>query len=97
MRRYWTLVFICLCLLPAILCAQPRQVSGSVKDQNGNPLPLVSVLEKGTNNGTTTNDQGAFTISVSRQNPVLVFSFTGMETQEMPVQKIGRASCRERV
>lgn len=86
MRRYWTLVFICLCLLPAILYAQPRQVSGSVKDQNGNPLPLVSVLEKGTNNGTTTNDQGAFTISVSRQSPVLVFSFTGMETQEMPVQ-----------
>jgi len=46
--------------LPQLLHAQGRQITGTVTDERSAPLPLVSVVEKGTTNGTTTNASGAF-------------------------------------
>src|SRR5688572_5167415 len=76
---------IMLFAMPLLVFAQTRQVSGTVTDENGNPLPLVSVVQRGTNSGTTTNDKGEFSLSVSGANPVLVISFTGRTTQEVTV------------
>ena len=63
-------------------------IRGSVKDADGFPLPGVTVQIKGTNQGTTTDADGEYYIMVKEvENPVLVFSFIGMETQEVKFQK----------
>lgn len=64
-------------------------VSGQVEDENGGGLPGVSVLVKGTQSGTTTDQSGRFEISVPNENSVLVFSFVGYQPQEI---KVGRVS-----
>jgi hypothetical protein len=61
------------------------QITGTVKDEGGEPLPGVNVLEKGTANGTATDSNGDFTMQVADENAVLVFSFIGYQTQEVRV------------
>ncbi|MBL3655402.1 SusC/RagA family TonB-linked outer membrane protein [Fulvivirga sediminis] len=61
------------------------QVSGTVSDQKGEPLPGVSILVKGTTQGTITGINGDYTINVADNNAVLVFSFVGYVTQEIPL------------
>ena len=65
--------------------AQERSVSGKVKSSDdGSGIPGVNILEKGTTNGTVTDADGSFTISVGA-NATLVFSFVGFATQEVAV------------
>ena len=59
-------------------------VSGTVTDDEGLTLPGVNVLEKGSDNGTITNLDGQYTITV-QAGAILVFSYVGMETQELAV------------
>jgi len=66
--------------------AQERTVSGKVtSSEDGTGLPGVTVLIKGTTNGTITNADGEFKLSISNEEAVLVFSFVGFETQEVAV------------
>lgn len=71
------------------LHAQPENttlaVNGTVKGEHGESLPGVSIVEKGTNNGAISNDQGRFSITVSGGSAILVFSIVGYTTQEVPV------------
>lgn len=69
---------------------QGLQVSGVVRDDSGTPVPGVNVIEKGTTNGTATDVEGKYSLMVSNENAVLVFSFIGYTTQEIPVN--GRSS-----
>ncbi len=64
---------------------QQGQVTGSVTDRSGAPLPGVTVVIKGTTNGTITNTDGSYSISNLPPNATLVFSFVGMRTQEVVV------------
>src|SRR5690606_37301627 len=64
---------------------QAIQVSGRVVSDQNEPLPGVNVLVKGTSQGTTTDVDGQFTLTVPDQNAVLVFSFIGYQTQEVTV------------
>ena len=66
---------------------QPRavKVTGRVDDEHGEPLPGVSVVLKGTTTGVATDINGEFTLMVPNAEAVLVFSFVGMKTQELPV------------
>ena len=61
------------------------EVAGTVMDENDSPLPGVNVIERGTINGTTTDADGRFTLSVNDENSVLIFSFIGYESQELVV------------
>jgi len=62
--------------------AADKVVSGTIKDkESGDFLPGVSVLEKGTSNGTITDKDGKFTLSV-KENAILVFSFIGYSPVE---------------
>src|SRR5690606_3663944 len=61
------------------------QVSGVVTNHQGEPLPGVNVLEKNTVNGTSTNANGEYSLMVRDENSVLIFSFIGYETQEVPL------------
>ncbi len=58
-------------------------VNGTIFDDEGIPLPGASVVEKGTSNGTITDLDGKFQLSVSNSNSTLVISFVGMETKEV--------------
>lgn len=60
------------------------EVSGTVTDETGATLPGVNILEKGTTNGTTTDANGKYRISVN-ENAVLIFSFIGFNTEEREV------------
>jgi len=60
-------------------------VSGTVKDASGASIPGVSILEKGTNNGTVTDIDGKFTMNVQSPESVLVLSFIGYTSQEITV------------
>lgn len=64
---------------------QSIQVAGKVVDPKGLPLPGVSVVEKGTNNGVVTDVNGNFKLSVANQSSVLVFRFIGYLNQEVVV------------
>ena len=65
------------------LFAQDRTITGTVKDETGFGLPGVNVVIKGTTNGTITDFNGAFNLSIDASAQVLVFSFVGYENQEV--------------
>jgi len=60
-------------------------VSGKVTDESGQPIPGVNILEKGTANGTNSDATGDYSITLSDENAVLVFSFIGFAAQEVHV------------
>ncbi|BFP42532.1 SusC/RagA family TonB-linked outer membrane protein [Flavobacteriaceae bacterium GF1] len=64
--------------------AQNVTVSGTVIDFTGTPIPGVNVIEKGTINGTSTDFDGNYSLSVSN-NATLSFSYIGYQTQEIVV------------
>ncbi|WP_257657554.1 TonB-dependent receptor [Parapedobacter lycopersici] len=64
---------------------QDITVRGAVRDADGRPLSGVSVTVKGTNNGTATNDNGQFELTSVPVDAVLVFSYVGFQSQEIPV------------
>ncbi len=66
--------------------APMRTITGTVTDVSDNsPLPGVNVVVKDTNNGTITDVDGKYTLEVSADNAVLVFSSVGYEREEMAV------------
>lgn len=67
------------------ILAQQRTIEGVVTDNLGSPLPGVTVVLKGTSQGTVTNLDGEYTIPNVPENVTLQFSFVGMQTQEIEV------------
>lgn len=67
--------------------AQTKSVSGTVRSDDGSALPGASVIEKGTSNGTVTNADGVYKITVSN-DATLVISFIGMSAKEIPVGEL---------
>ncbi len=63
------------------------KLEGTVNDENENPLPGVSIVIKGTSRGTITDLDGKFALSNVPANSILVFSFVGFETIEVPVNE----------
>jgi outer membrane receptor for ferrienterochelin and colicin len=68
--------------------AQKGTISGSItdKDANNAPLPFANVQIKGTSIGSTSDENGKFTLQVDAGSYILVFSFLGYETVETPVR-----------
>lgn len=63
---------------------QQKVIKGTITDEQGNSLPGVNILIKGTNQGTVTDVNGKYTLSVA-SNTTLVFSFVGYRKQEVSV------------
>jgi TonB-linked SusC/RagA family outer membrane protein len=82
MRNY--INFLLVCLLAVQVAVAQQTVSGSVTDESGIPLPGATVIEKGTRNGTTSDFDGNYSISVGA-NAILEFSFVGYQTVEITV------------
>jgi TonB-linked SusC/RagA family outer membrane protein len=64
---------------------QAKSISGKVTDALGGPLPGVSVIIKGTTQGTITDANGNYSLENVLSDGTLVFSFVGMKTQEIPI------------
>ncbi len=74
-------------LIPGLIFGQGRSISGHVSDAAGEPLAGVNVLIKGTMTGAMSGPDGEYTIKAPVRETVLVFSFIGMETQEISVKE----------
>jgi TonB-linked SusC/RagA family outer membrane protein len=64
---------------------QTKRISGKITDTSGEGIPGVSILIKGTTNGTTTDFDGNYTLNDVPERATLVFSFIGMLSQEISV------------
>jgi len=64
---------------------QGTSVTGKVTDEGGSPLPGVNIIERGTTNGTVTDADGLYNLTVSSGEAVLVYSFVGTVTQQVAV------------
>jgi len=81
-----TLLFLTIMLYVNIVTAQ-TVLKGKVTDEQKLPLRGVSIVEKGTNNGTFTDDDGNYSINYRNENSIIVFSFVGLVSQEIPAGK----------
>jgi len=79
-------LFLLFALFPALLYAQIK-VSGTVVDENDEPLVGVSVIEDGTQTGTSTDIDGNFYLTVKNGNSRLKFSYIGYQPYEVKVGK----------
>lgn len=78
-----------LALVVQISFAQEQNVTGTVTDDTGLPLPGVNVVVQGTTRGAQTNFDGEFTIEAA-DGEVLVFSYVGMKTVEYTVRDVAQ-------
>ncbi len=65
---------------------QQKSIAGKVTDSSGGSLPGVTVVVKGTTNGTITDVDGKYSLSSIAENSILLFSFVGMKPQEIAIQ-----------
>ncbi|HEX7905783.1 MAG TPA: SusC/RagA family TonB-linked outer membrane protein [Chitinophagaceae bacterium] len=84
-KIYALWVASCLLLLPLCAFTQSRQVSGSIKNTKGEPVPLATIVQKGTAKGVTADDKGQFNITVTGNNVVLVVSSVGFVPSEITI------------
>ncbi|MGV8826675.1 MAG: SusC/RagA family TonB-linked outer membrane protein [Breznakibacter sp.] len=83
--KRWVLSAAMLFIGMGLVMAQEMKISGVVTaKEDGLPMPGVSVFVKGTTNGTITDFDGNYHLTAS-QGAVIVYSFIGMTTQEVPV------------
>ena len=66
--------------------AQQQTISGVISDEKGQPLVGVNIQVEGTTIGAISDVNGKYSISVSSQNAVLLFSFIGYNPQKVPVE-----------
>ena len=81
MKQTFLIIFS---LLWVVTSFGQQNVSGTVTDPDGNPLPGVNIKEQGTSNGSATDFDGKYSIDVS-EGATLIFSFVGFETQKIAV------------
>ncbi|SOE21072.1 TonB-linked outer membrane protein, SusC/RagA family [Spirosomataceae bacterium TFI 002] len=83
-RLFFTAAIFGLCF--STVWAQNRTVTGRVTaSEDGSSVPGVNVVLKGTTTGTTTNATGNYSIDVKGNNDILIVSFVGYMSQEIPV------------
>ena len=82
-------VLLALIVLSSTAIAQAI-IKGKVTDEVGSPMPGVNIIVKGTTVGTTTDENGDYSIDVRNDNAILVYSFIGYASQEFPAS--GRTS-----
>ncbi len=76
---------VCIFFFSLLASAQQKSISGRVTDANNQPVPGASVVVKGSTTGTTTDDEGRFTITVPNNQSVLAISAVGLDPREVSV------------
>ncbi|RVU00684.1 TonB-dependent receptor [Mucilaginibacter limnophilus] len=83
MKTFYVSLLSCLLLYSTSLFAQTQKITGTVKDDLGETLIGVSVQEQGKTNGTQTDVDGHYSLTVSGPGAVLVFTYVGYIKQEV--------------
>lgn len=83
--RKITMISLLILLSVMLVNAQETTLSGKVSSKDGNPIPGVTIVVKGTSTGTITDSDGHFTIKSPFDSKTLVFSFIGMKSKEVPI------------
>ena len=86
LHRLFRAILLLLIWFSVPLFAVAQTVSGTIIEGDGEPLIGVNILIKGTTSGTVSDIDGTYSISVPDAESVLVFSYTGYQTQEIPVR-----------
>src|SRR6476619_5074922 len=87
MRRF---LYIIACMLFSTqLLAQTRVVTGTITDNNGQPLPYVNVKVAGGTSATTTNVNGVFSLTVPENATRLEVTYVGYATQQVDIPASG--------
>ncbi len=88
MRKITGIKFLSLLLFVffAAISYGQNAITGKVTGDDGEPIPGVSVIVKGTSVGTMTDGVGQYSISAPKDAKTLVFSYVGMETVEKPIE-----------
>jgi len=79
------MLFMAILLSISHIWAQQRVVSGKVTDDKGNPVPSASVLVKGTKTGTTTKQDGTYSLTMPANAKTLVISSVNMEEAQIDI------------
>ena len=88
MKKFALLTTVLISLLFLVTnCHASITISGIVTDaSNSQPLPGVSIVEKGTSNGTVTDINGAYSITLNSENTVLQYTYIGYDTEEVKLK-----------
>jgi len=87
MKRFYVVFALSFLLSFQLIMAQAFQVTGKVtSSEDGSPLPGVAVIIKGTTSGSVTNLDGDYIMEVPVDATSLIFSFVGMQTQEVAIE-----------
>ncbi|MEP6615642.1 MAG: SusC/RagA family TonB-linked outer membrane protein [Ginsengibacter sp.] len=92
MRKLLIFLSAIVCFVSGISQTQTRTVSGTIVDNNGLPLPGVSIVPVGSAGGTTTNLNGVFSLEVPSSVSKIEVSFVGFTTQTVDIPEGGRIS-----
>ena len=88
-KRTLRIAFAFLFSAPLLLMAQNRQISGTVRNEKQEPVAGASVKTVGTSGGTSTNNDGIFTLTIPSSVKQIQFSAVGYAPQTLPVSTIG--------
>lgn len=83
--RRAVLLFVAGCFTSIVALAQQRNLSGTITGEDGAPVPGVTVMIKGSTTGVSSDMEGKYSLSYKQNNPVIIYSCIGYETQEMNV------------
>ena len=81
LKLVFTLVFLCVFEGQA----QSILITGKTVDKEGAPLPGVSIVVKGSSNGTSSSFDGDYALTVNSKKDILQFSYRGFDTKELAV------------
>lgn len=88
MKNFKNLLFVAVLFISATVLGQTK-LTGTVVDENNEPLPGASVVVKGTTNGTSTDFDGKFMLDSKEASGTLIVSFIGYETVEVKFTSAG--------
>lgn len=91
MPAFKSLLVLFIFIASELLAQNNKTVTGKISASDGSVLPGVNVMEKGTENGTTSNAEGIYTITVD-PNSVLVFTFIGFQSKEVKVSETSQVN-----
>lgn len=84
-RSFAALLALLLLSLSGLRAQGSYEVSGTVTDRHAQPVAGASIIEQGTNRGTVTSSDGSYTLRVSSERAVLIYTFFGCRSQEIAV------------
>ena len=79
------ILFLFALLISAVSWAQTKTITGTVTGEKGEPVPKASVVVKGSQLGTSTNERGEFTITVPSTAKTLIITSVGFEAKEVAI------------